>query len=76
MEPEAHLIFQAYGFPTLPFRWGIQPRKRHWPPKSWIPVAAKIVSPTSSKNSNVGGVKLPLHSAGEVAQAYEEIMAG
>ncbi|MBP8979825.1 MAG: acetate--CoA ligase family protein [Syntrophobacterales bacterium] len=40
------------------------------------PVAMKISSPDIAHKTDVGGVKLNLHGAGEVRQAYEEIIAG
>ncbi len=77
LEPEAHLIFQAYGFPTLPFRWAHSTAEAALAAEELgYPVAVKIVSPDIVHKVEVGGVRVSLHNAGEVAQAYEEIMAG
>jgi acetyltransferase len=76
LEPEAHQIFQAYGFPVLPHRWvhsaGAAAQAAA---EIGLPVALKIVSPDIIHKFEVGGVRVPLHTAGEVAQAFDEVLA-
>jgi acyl-CoA synthetase (NDP forming) len=43
--------------------------------KMGYPVAMKIVSPQITHKSDIGGVKLKLQNKGQVATAYDEIMA-
>jgi len=76
LEPEAHRIFQAYGFPVLPYRWvhasvdAVQAAE-----EVGYPVALKIVSPDIVHKFDVGGVKVHLHTVAEVRRAYEEVLA-
>jgi acetyltransferase len=76
LEPEAHQIFQAYGFPVLPHRWvhsaGAAAQAAA---ELGFPVALKIVSPDIIHKVEVGGVRVSLHNAGEVGQAYDEVLA-
>ncbi|RJR32923.1 MAG: CoA-binding protein [Deltaproteobacteria bacterium] len=76
LEPEAHRIFQAYGFPVLPHRWvraavdAVQAAEEFG-----YPVAVKIISPDIVHKFEVGGVKTHLHTAGEVRRAYDQVLA-
>ena len=76
LEPEAHEIFRAYGFPVVPFAWA---RNADEAVKAatdlGYPVVLKIVSPDVIHKSDVGGVKLNLAAADEVRRAYAEILA-
>jgi acetyl coenzyme A synthetase (ADP forming)-like protein len=76
LEPEAHEIFRAYGFPVVPFAWV---RNADEAVKAaadlGYPVVLKIVSPDIIHKSDVGGVKLNLAGAEEVRRAYGEILA-
>jgi acetyl coenzyme A synthetase (ADP forming)-like protein len=76
LEPEAHEIFQAYGFPVAPFTW-VHSADEAVPAAETLgyPVALKIVSPDVIHKFDVGGVKLNLANGDEIRQAYSEILA-
>jgi acetyltransferase len=76
LEPEAHQIFQAYGFPVLPHKWAHSAAEAAQAADGMgFPVALKIVSPDIIHKFDVGGVKIQLHTADEVRQAYDQILA-
>jgi acetyl coenzyme A synthetase (ADP forming)-like protein len=76
LEPEAHQIFQAYGFPELPHRWVHSAAAAAQAAEEFgCPVALKIVSPDIIHKFEVRGVKVSLHTPGEVRQAYDEVLA-
>ncbi len=61
LEPEAHEIFQAYGFPGVPFFWAHDADQAAQAAADMgYPVALKIVSPDVIHKFDVGGVKLHL----------------
>ncbi len=74
LEPEAHEIFQAYGFPGVPFFWAQDADQAVSAAADMgYPVALKIVSPDVIHKFDVGGVKLNLANGEEVRRAYQEI---
>jgi len=74
LEPEAHQIFQAYGFPVLTNRWVHSAAAAAQAAETLgYPVALKIVSPDIVHKFEVGGVKVNLHSAEEVRRAYNGV---
>jgi len=76
LEPEAHEIFQAYGFPEVPFVWAHdQDQAVQASAGLGYPVALKIVSPDVIHKFDVGGVKLNLANGEQVRQAYQEILS-
>jgi acetyl coenzyme A synthetase (ADP forming)-like protein len=76
LEPEAHEIFRAYGFPVAPHAWvHDEDQAVQAAADLGYPVALKIVSPDVIHKFDVGGVKLNLDTADEVRQAYGEILA-
>ena len=76
LEPEAHEIFQAYGFPVAPFVWvHSEDQAVRAAADLGGPVALKIVSPDVIHKFDVGGVKLNLETEAEIRQAYAEILA-
>jgi acetyltransferase len=76
LEPEAHEIFRAYGFPVVPFAWAHDADQAvRAAAELSYPVVLKIVSPDVIHKFDVGGVKLNLAGENEVRQAYEEILA-
>jgi acetyltransferase len=76
LEPEAHEIFQAYGFPEVPFFWAHDVNQAIQAAADLgYPVALKIVSPDVIHKFDVGGVKLHLANGEEVRRAYQEILA-
>jgi len=76
LEPEAHEIFRAYGFPVVPFAWVHREDQAVQAAQDMgYPVALKIVSPDVIHKFDVGGVKLNLAAGDEVRQAYGEILA-
>ena len=61
LEPEAHEIFQAYGFPVVPFAWAhSEDQAVRAAADLGYPVVLKIVSPDVIHKFDVGGVKLNL----------------
>jgi acetyl coenzyme A synthetase (ADP forming)-like protein len=76
LEPEAHEVFRAYGFPVAPFRWAKSADEAVLAAEALgFPVAVKIVSPDIVHKFDVGGVKLKLGTVAEVREAYREILA-
>jgi acyl-CoA synthetase (NDP forming) len=76
LEPEAHEIFQAYGFPVAPFVWAhSEDQAVRAAADLGYPVALKIVSPDVIHKFDVGGVKLNLADGDAVKQAYAGILA-
>ena len=76
LEPEAHEIFRAYGFPVVPFAWAhSEDQAVRAAADLGGPVALKIVSPDVIHKFDVGGVKLNLENEAEIRQAYAEILA-
>ncbi|MBM4294767.1 MAG: CoA-binding protein [Deltaproteobacteria bacterium] len=74
LEPEAHEIFRAYGFPTLPFRWVKSAGEAaQAAAELGFPAVLKVVSPDVIHKIDIGGVKLSLHHPGEVEAAYREL---
>ena len=76
LEPEAHEVFQAYGFPVAPYVW-VQNDDEAVRAAADLgyPVVLKIVSPDIIHKFDVGGVKLNLADGDAVRQAYGEILA-
>ena len=76
LEPEAHEIFRAYGFPVVPFAWAHDADQAvRAAAELSYPVVLKIVSPDVIHKFDEGGVKLNLAGENEVRHAYEEILA-
>ena len=76
LEPEAHQIFQAYGFPVLPRKWAHTAEDAARAAQEMgFPVALKIVSPDIIHKFEVGGVKTHIHTAEEVRRAYDRVLA-
>ncbi len=76
LEPEAHEIFRAYGFPVAPYSWTHNPDEAVQAAGAMgYPVALKIISPDVIHKFDVGGVKLSLGRGDEVRQAWGEILA-
>jgi acetate---CoA ligase (ADP-forming) len=76
LEPEAHEIFRAYGFPVIPFTWAhSEDQAVRAAADLGGSVALKIVSPDVIHKFDVGGVKLNLETEAEIRQAYAEILA-
>lgn len=74
LEPEAHEIFRAYGFPVLPFKWVESAGKAAQAAvELGFPVVLKVVSPDIIHKIDIGGVKLGLHNVEEVVNAYREV---
>jgi len=76
LEPEAHEIFQAYGFPVAPHVWvHNEDQAVQAAAELGYPVVLKIVSPDIIHKFDVGGVKLNLAAGEAVRQAYGKILA-
>jgi acetyl coenzyme A synthetase (ADP forming)-like protein len=76
LEPEAHQVFQAYGFPALPRRWVHSAAEAAQASEEiGYPVALKIVSPDIIHKFEVGGVKIHLSTAKAVHRAYDEVQS-
>jgi acetate---CoA ligase (ADP-forming) len=76
LEPEAHEILKAYGFPVVPFAWALsEDQAVRAAADLGYPVVLKIVSPDVIHKFDVGGVKVNLADGDAVKQAYAEILA-
>jgi acyl-CoA synthetase (NDP forming) len=80
-EPDALRVLEAYGIPTLPWRFVSQEGTRSLAPQVveaaaelGFPVALKVVSPQITHKTDVGGVVLRLHSKAEVERAVREMV--
>jgi acetyltransferase len=74
-EYDAKRVFRAYGIPTAAGDLAkSESEARSAAEKIGFPVVMKIVSPDIIHKSDIGGVKLNLKSADEVAQAYTTMM--
>ncbi len=73
---QAMEIFQAYGFPLLPFRFArTQSKVVEAAKEIGFPVVIKVVSRQVIHKFDLGGVKLNLKNEEEVARAYDKILA-
>lgn len=73
---QAMEIFQAYGFPMLPFRFArTQAKVVEVAKEIGFPVVLKVVSREVIHKFDLGGVRLNLRTEEEVAKAYEKILA-
>jgi acetyltransferase len=76
LEPEAHEIFQAYGFPVTPWRWAKSAEEAvDGAAALGLPVALKVVSPDIIHKTDVGGVRLKLATPAEVRRGYQDLLA-
>jgi acetyltransferase len=76
LEPEAHEVFRACGFPVPPFKWArTEDEAAQAAEALGYPVVLKIVSPEIVHKFDVGGVRLNLAQEAEVRQTYRQIMA-
>jgi acetyltransferase len=80
-EPDALRVLEAYGIPTLPWRFVSQQGSRSLVPQVvdaaaelGFPVALKVVSPQITHKTDVGGVMLRLSSKAEVERAVREMV--
>lgn len=75
-EIESKAILEEAGIPTAKARLATSAQEAAKAAKEvGFPVVLKIVSPDITHKSDVGGVKLDLKTAEEVAAAYDEIIA-
>ncbi|RLE02556.1 MAG: CoA-binding protein [Candidatus Aminicenantes bacterium] len=75
LEPEAYQVLQAYGFPVVKFKVASSEAEAVQAAEEiGYPVVLKVVSPNIIHKFDVGGVRLDLHTAEEVKQAYQEII--
>lgn len=73
---QAMEIFQAYGFPLLPFRFArTQQKVVEAAQEIGYPVVLKVVSRQVIHKFDLGGVKLNLRNEEEVSRAYEKILS-
>jgi acetyltransferase len=76
LEPEAHEVFRAYGFPGIPSQWAQSEEEAVQAAAALgYPVVLKIVSPEIIHKFDVGGVRLNLSGAEGVRRGFQEIMA-
>jgi len=73
--PEAFEVLQSYGIPVADFR-RVQAKGELQKAleKLGAPIALKVVSPTISHKSDVGGVMLNLNDLSQAEKAYEEMI--
>jgi acetyl coenzyme A synthetase (ADP forming)-like protein len=76
LEPEAHDVLKAYGFPVLQYRFAkSEDEALHAAREIGYPVVLKIVSPDIAHKVDVGGVKLDIHSDAELRENYRQMLA-
>jgi acetyl coenzyme A synthetase (ADP forming)-like protein len=76
LEPEAHDVLKAYGFPVLQYRFAkSEDEALHAAREIGYPVVLKIVSPDIAHKVDVGGVKLDIHSDAELRESYRQMLA-
>ena len=76
LEPEAHEVFRAYGFPVPPFRWARDEDEAvQGAAAIGYPVVLKVVSPDIVHKFDAGGVRLHLAEEAGVCRAFKEIKA-
>jgi acetyl coenzyme A synthetase (ADP forming)-like protein len=76
LEPEAHDVLKAYGFPVLQYRFAkSEDEALHAAREIGYPVVLKIVSPDIAHKVDVGGVKLGIHSDAELRDSYRQMLA-
>jgi acetyl coenzyme A synthetase (ADP forming)-like protein len=76
LEPEAHDVLKAYGFPVLQYRFAKSEDEALQAAREiGYPVVLKIVSPDIAHKVDVGGVKLGIHSDAELRDSYRQMLA-
>ncbi len=76
LEPEAHDLLQAYGFPVLKYRFAKSEDEALLAAHEiGYPVVLKIVSPDIAHKVDVGGVKLDIHSDAELRESYRQMLS-
>ncbi len=76
LEPEAHDLLQAYGFPVLKYRFAKSEDEALLAAHEiGYPVVLKIVSPDIAHKVDVGGVKLDIHSDAELRESYHQMLS-
>ncbi len=76
LEPEAHDLVKAYGFPMLKYRLAqSEAEALQAAHEIGYPVVLKIVSPDIAHKVDVGGVKLNIHSDTELRESYRQMLA-
>ncbi len=80
-EPDALRVLEAYGIPTVPWRFvslkgarSLTPQVVEAAAELGFPVALKVVSPRITHKTDVGGVVLRLSSKAEVERAVREMV--
>ncbi len=75
-EVESKKVLEAYSIPAVPTEVAHSPEEAaQLAERFGFPVVLKLFSKTITHKTDVGGVKLNLHSVEEVRKAYEEIFA-
>jgi acetate---CoA ligase (ADP-forming) len=76
LEPEAHDVLKAYGFPMLKYHLAkSEDEALQAAHEIGYPVVLKIVSPDIAHKVDVGGVKLGIHSDAELRDSYRQMLA-
>jgi acetyl coenzyme A synthetase (ADP forming)-like protein len=76
VEPEAHDVLKAYGFPMLKYHLAkSEDEALQAAHEIGYPVVLKIVSPDIAHKVDVGGVKLGIHSDAELRDSYRQMLA-
>lgn len=76
LEPEAAKLLEDNGIAVMPWRFVTTRSEAEAVAREWNkPVVLKVVSPQVIHKSDVGGVKVNLHTAAEVGEAYDSILA-
>ncbi|MCS7197207.1 MAG: acetate--CoA ligase family protein [Candidatus Bipolaricaulota bacterium] len=76
LEPEAHDLLKAFGFPVLKYRLAqTEDEALAAAHEIGYPVVLKIVSPDIAHKVDVGGVKLNIQSDSELRASYRQVLA-
>ncbi len=76
LEPEAHDLLKAYGFPVLRYHLArTEDEALLAAHEIGYPVVLKIVSPDIAHKVDVGGVKLNIQSDTELRESYRQMLA-
>lgn len=76
LEPEAHDLLKAFGFPVLKYRLAqTEDEALAAAHEIGYPVVLKIVSPDIAHKVDVGGVKLNIQNDTELRESYRQVLA-
>ncbi len=75
LEPEAHDLLKAYGFPVLRYRFAkTEEETLKAADEIGYPVVLKVVSPQIAHKVDVGGVKLNIQNTHELRESFRQML--